>query len=233
MNLLNTGLIRFGRLLARAGWRAVAVAIGLSALPLGALAAPVFFTNDCLPPQNSEYTGQVHQLYAAGLIDLRNPIHDSFTACDPPPPVAGGVTVHSFGSLLRCEISSDGGLTYQPHQAPAQVTVLVRNSGPAGPPSTTLFDTEILQLDLSGGTLPPGVMVRESPTRASTGRTTIESVQGGYRIDSFFDIFTELSLDGGQTWMPSENGAGHVVMGLPQPTPVRKSTWGSVKVFYR
>jgi hypothetical protein len=47
-------------------------------------------------------------------------------------------------------------------------------------------------------------MIRESPTKQSLGRTYVSLDQGGqYRISSFFDIFTELSIDGGQTWVAS------------------------------
>jgi hypothetical protein len=75
-------------------------------------------------------------------------------------------------------------------------------------------------------------MIRESPTLASTGKTTERPGAGGFYIDSFFDIFTELSLDGGQTWMPSDSGAGHVQMDILNPTPARKSTWGTIKNLY-
>jgi len=39
------------------------------------------------------------------------------------------------------------------------------------------------------------IQVRESPTLQSTGQTTITDQGSGLvRIDSFFDVFTELSL---------------------------------------
>ena len=45
---------------------------------------------------------------------------------------------------------------------------------------------------------------RESPTLASTGKTAISPAPGGgYIIDSFFDVFTELSMDNGNTWLAS------------------------------
>ena len=66
------------------------------------------------------------------------------------------------------------------------------------------FSTEILQLDLSGGGQP--VMLRESPTLHSTGQTKLrESPSKGYRVSSFFDVFLELSVDGGTTWTPADN----------------------------
>jgi autotransporter-associated beta strand protein len=72
------------------------------------------------------------------------------------------------------------------------------------------YETEMTQLDISGGTLPSGVQIRESPTQASSGQTTIKSVPGGYAISSFFDIFIELSTDGGSTWYSATNGAAHM-----------------------
>ena len=87
---------------------------------------------------------------------------------------------------------------------------------------TGTFQTEMLSLNLQGGSLPPGVLIRESPTLQSTGQTTITAIGGGlYQIDSFFDVFTELSIDGGQSWMPSTTGPGHVTLtGVPEPTSI-------------
>ena len=63
----------------------------------------------------------------------------------------------------------------------------------------------MLQLDL---TLGGGTLIRESPTRQSLGQTQITDLGGGqFRIDSFFDVFTELSVDGGQTWLPSTDAS--------------------------
>jgi len=204
----------------------------LSSGPGPAVASEHFFNSDCLPPANSAYVANLHQQYAAGLIDLKDPKHWRFTMCDPPPPLVGGSTVHSMGSTLDCKVSTNGGLTYQPHSSPCQMTVRVQKTNQSGP-GFGVFDTEMLQLDISGGTLPPGVMIRESPTLQSLGRTTIRNTGGGYYIDSFFDIFTELSVDGGQTWMPSEGPPGHMGMDVVNPTLAPNSTWGKLKSLYR
>lgn len=83
-------------------------------------------------------------------------------------------------------------------------------------PERATFSVELLSLDISGGTLPPGFMIRESPTRASLGETHVRSLGGGqWRVDSFFDVFTELSIDGGQTWTPSNTPARFELI----PTP--------------
>jgi hypothetical protein len=75
------------------------------------------------------------------------------------------------------------------------------------------------QLNISG--LPGGAMIRIDPVNPSTGITTVTPVGGGmFMMNSFFDIFTDLSLDGGQTWTPA-NGPAHEVL-VPSPEP---STW--------
>ena len=61
-------------------------------------------------------------------------------------------------------------------------------------------------------------MIRESPTLASVGQTTITDIGGGmYRIDSFFDVFTELSVDGGNSWIPSDSST-RVTLESPEPS---------------
>ena len=88
------------------------------------------------------------------------------------------------------------------------------------------FNTEMLQLDISGGNLPGGVMVRESPSKASLGRTSVRLLSNGQDdISSFFDVSTEVTLDGGQSWSPATNGPvrmelSHQSIEVPAPFPV-------------
>ena len=163
-----------------------------------------------LPPDTSHYVNPFDNLlmYANGVL-VRKVSHRNFTNNQPPPP-PGPPQQHSFGSDVHMEVSMDGGMTWDPQQAPATVMVLVTNTG------TQVYDTEMLSLDISGGTLPPGVHLRESPTRASLGRTSITPLPGGgYEIGSFFDIFTEISLDGQMTWAPSSGSHYVEVHELP------------------
>jgi len=95
------------------------------------------------------------------------------------------------------------------------------------------YDTEMLSMSLQGGSLPNGVMIRESPSKASLGKTAIrESPTLTFQIHSFFDVFTELSIDGGQSWMPSmnangEEGTNHMtVEGGVVPEPASMATLG-------
>jgi hypothetical protein len=136
---------------------------------------------------------------------------DRFTESLPPPP-PGGSQIHMFDSRLRFMMSTNGGASFSPALAFAKVVVRVTSSQEQG--STRYFNTEMLELNASGGSLPPGVMLRESPSKASLGRTSVR--QGPAlalnQISSFFDVFTELSLDGGQNWMPSTSSGVDVVL---------------------
>jgi hypothetical protein len=111
-----------------------------------------------------------------------------------------------------------------PWDVPAEATILDT------PGASGHYDTEMLELNLSGGNMPPGVMIRESPTLASNGQTNVTDLGGGvFRIDSFFDVFTELSLDNGQTWTPSSNGPSHVDL-MPAPGGVVALGLGALAV---
>jgi hypothetical protein len=136
------------------------------------------------------------------------------------PPAANTAETISFNATVRTELSTDAGASFQHVSVPANVAVQVTADA-----SGMNFNTEMLSLDLSGGGLPGGVMVRESPTLASTGATSIQDLGDGlFRIDSFFDVFTELSTDGGASWQPA-NSAAHGILKAPSaevsfPTPL-------------
>ncbi len=87
--------------------------------------------------------------------------------------------------------------------------------------TTGTFDTEILSMDLTGTInltiIQVPVLIRESPSLQSTGQTTITDIGGGqFRIDSFFDVFTELSIDNGVNWVPTV-GSTRMVL-VPEPS---------------
>ena len=190
-------------------------------LPTSASVNEYFSPQPLLPPLNSVYISpaQWHALYANGIV-IRDVRHRFFTQ-NYPLPALGNSQTETFSSEVDYELSTDGGATFMPAAGTANVTVQVThgldNNG------VSFYNTEMLQLDLNGSAF----MLRESPTLQSTGQTTVRPVLGGYMISSFFDIFTEVSLDGGNTWTPA-NGPGHVEMRpdpkqvtpAPEPTPL-------------
>ena len=172
---------------------------------------PRFFTGNVLPPPNGVdvSTGLVYSNPAFGVF-ARNFSSKSFSQSFSPPPV-GGSQVNSFASTVEVDVSANGGASFDHAVIPA--TISQRVTWAASDGNFTYYDTEMLQLNLQGGSLPIGVLVRESPTKQSTGRTSIETVPGGSMIGSFFDVFLDLSADNGQTWIPSA-ASGRLDLGV-------------------
>jgi hypothetical protein len=173
------------------------------------------FPNDHLPPPTGyAAVDNVHRYGPVDEIQLRGSSHAQFSSQSPPPPsVPGAFTVHGFSSIIGGALYINGAFIDN-IIADALSMVLVEFDELVG--TDRYFDTELLQLDVSGGNLPPNILIRESPTLASLGRTAIRDAGGGqFLIASFFDVFTELSLDGGASWIPS-NGSVRM-QAVPEP----------------
>jgi hypothetical protein len=188
-------------------------------LALGAVSpvsADVIATSNCLPPMNSQYAGTFNQWNApGGPYVLSNPIYRAFTNCTAPPTIVGGTTTDSFSSIVQGNLSVNGvnmGLV----SGNAQVSIMVTLASVNGPVST--FSAQMNQLSISNFGGNPNIFIRIDPTTPSTGQTTETNLGGGnFQISSFFDVFIDLSLDGGLTWTPS-TGATLMTLG-PTPEP--------------
>jgi hypothetical protein len=200
--------------------------LGLLALCGSALAHPggVNAPSADLPPivPDNEYLSpaDVHARYAGPALEivLQRLEHQPFAG--QPPFFGPEGERHHFESEARGDISVNGSPN-APFVATGPVDTIAYGRCPSC--TTGTFDTEMLQMNLNGNSPFGPFMIRESPTRASTGKTTITDIGGGmYHIDSFFDVFTELSVDGGATWMESVDASGapastRVVLGIPEP----------------
>lgn len=226
-----------------------ATALAVGTLGLTATTQAFVITNTTNLPPEGVYVGpDIHAVYAGGALDylLSLPQHAAIAGTTVVTPGGGGNPgdandeIETFSSNLVAQMdvvqfpsgtSVIGGP--QPIFANGPVTTIVLNRL-LSPDGTGTFDTEMLQLNLSGNFGGTPFMIRESPTLASTGQTTVTDIGGGlYRIDSFFDVFTELSLDGGLSWMPSTNTthtapyAGHVNL-IPEPSGMALTLLGLV-----
>jgi hypothetical protein len=87
--------------------------------------------------------------------------------------------------------------------------------------ATGSWQVEIVSMSLSGDVGGVPIELRESPVENSFGQTTVTDLGGGvYEIDSFFDIFTELSVAGGP-FQPSISGPGRLeLVAIPAPPSV-------------
>jgi hypothetical protein len=193
-----------------------------------ASAALITSTAD-LPPDGVYLSTDIHSIYGGPALEIllerpeHKPIAQEVQRRDGGD--ADGDGIHDeeeqFPSTLQGNATvSQGGIPVGTFPIAANGPVVTRVYDKFGQ-TTGTFDTEMLSMSLTGS-IPPALgggtfMIRESPTLQSTGQTTITDIGGGlFRIDSFFDVFTELSIDGGATWMPDNNGPAHVEL-VPEP----------------
>ncbi len=182
-------------------------------------AGPCIQTNPGLPPGDlCEYVGDQHQ-YPGFNID--DPIHDAFRDSQ----IFGNEDLD--GDLLfddtREIFNSDfsglfQGITPFTLVGSVEVHLFDYNDGDLG-----TFQTEIVAMDLSGDVGGNFVEIRESLTQASTGVTSITDIGGGlFQIDSFFDVFTEVQINGGG-WIASVGSTRMVLT----PEPATLAVFGS------
>jgi hypothetical protein len=104
-----------------------------------------------------------------------------------------------------------------------RVQTVAYNKGPTD--TTGTFATEMLGMDLQG--LGGQVRIRESPSRPSLGGTRItDNGDGTYHIDSFFDVFTEISLDGGANYNYVAALPTRVDLVVPEPASIGLLVFG-------
>jgi hypothetical protein len=157
---------------------------------------------DTNPPGGSDTL--MFTLAGAGTFYARNFSVSNFPNPILPPPPNGSSSYTAPNVIATFQISVDN-QNFLPLPVPPTGPLLVKmsNTSAAGD-TTSTFDTEMVQMNLSGiGPFGP-VMLRESPTKQSLGKHTIRSDPRGFRVSSFFDVFTELSTDGGVTWIPAD-----------------------------
>ncbi len=168
------------------------------------------FESSMLPPDGVYVSpAQYHACYAQG-VEMTNPSHYGFTNVVRTP--IGSDEHEDFDSILDATVTIDAVGTF-PVTLTGPVTTMVYNysSGQTG-----TFDTEILSMSLSGNIGGTNVVIRESPSLGSLGEITITDLGGGlYDIESFFDVFTELSVNGG-AFMADTLAPGRMTL-VPEP----------------
>jgi hypothetical protein len=191
--------------------------------------AGIVSTSSSLPPSNGVYVANVDACYVIlsrstqVTACLQNGSDGDFLNPQSDFNASPGNQLSTFNSTLTAGISIDGA-PFGPFQftGPAKVEIFNRTSQS----DLGTFNTEMLQFDMSGDITGLGtLLIRESPTLASTGQTSVTSIAAThplFHIESFFDIFTEISIDGGQTWIPQSNGPTRVELQTAAPEP---GTW--------
>ena len=113
-----------------------------------------------------------------------------------------------YWTTLSTNVADTNGLWQCTDSGATNAEGYYRTATQTNPPDFRLFDAELLSLDITNGGLPPVMRIRESPTLQSLGVMLIRPLPDlSYTICSFFDVFTELSMNGGLTWSPATNGS--------------------------
>jgi hypothetical protein len=178
----------------------------------------------------------VHAMYTGADLAIvltavqHQPFKDQPVKYDPPMVVPTN-ELHDFDSdltaTITCEDIVPGACQLRLNGLPPGVPVIGTLDGRVqtvaynkGPTNTTgTFATEMLGMDLQGfGGM---VRIRESPTLPSLGSTRInDNGDGTYHIDSFFDVFTEISLDGGANYNYVAALPTRVDLVVPEPASI-------------
>jgi hypothetical protein len=197
---------------------ATALVLGLFA---AASRADILTTDPSLPPTSAiggtaAYLtpAQVHAMYSGpGLTIVLSQIeHHAFSNIQRS--TSGGNEFETFNSVLDGQASINGSPNIPVTlSGPVQVEVF----GKAGM-TTGTFSTHMLSMDMTGTVAGHEVEVTLDPANSTTGQTIIADQGGGlFRIDSFFDVFTEISLDQGP-FIPQNNGPSLVQLStVPEP----------------
>lgn len=215
-------------------------AVALALIALSASTTPVqagvIMSSPELPPIGNDVFGlpagylspsDVHAMFSGPGLDviLKQLVHQPFALLSRTPGPAGS-QIEEFQSTLDGLFSVNGG-PFSPFHAEGPVMTRVDYGG-GGLIGT--FTTEMLSMTLTGA----GAMIRESPTLSSQGLSQVQPTAGGFQIDSFFDVFTELSIDGGLSWMPTTSGPAHVELNVvPEPGAVALLAFGALGLLGR
>ena len=198
----------------------VVLAIGAGAL------GEIVASNPELPPIDDAYRSpfQVHAEFKddpMGLhVLLERMEHRAFADGITRVPVGPDEEEFFTSSLVGVAVFPGmGGATAPVHlQGPVQTIVRGKTGNQTG-----TFDTEIIAMSLTGDIAGMQVIIQQHQTIPSLGQTTITDLGGAlWEIDSFFDVFTELSVDLGSgftPFVPATEGV-RMTLGPIVPEPV-------------
>jgi hypothetical protein len=184
------------------------LALAIVAIAVGSVAAAdgAVYEDGCLPPPASQLRASAPLRFetSSGTVVLDHFVLSSFATPCERLPKAGSTDTKTYDALLLGDLSVGGGAP-DAATTTAKLTQAVTGRSKGG--KTRVFDLELLGLDPVS--LGQGVRLRESPTRTSLGQAVVgKAPRGAADVDGFVDVWTEVSVDGGFTWVPAVDGVG-------------------------
>jgi len=134
------------------------------------------FIDACLAPPNSALITQdqidyaLGPIYDPGTMTVTTPTTYKFSTCASLPTVVGTFYILTYSATFQGNLVINNGTPTSitaPSNATVMVVLLQDNAG------LKTYETEMLQMEIMGGNLPAGIMIRESPIHASTGTLTV------------------------------------------------------------
>jgi hypothetical protein len=185
---------------------ALVVAALASAGPARGQEASVVVAGDALPAAGAAWHGEGPHLFQEGSVALTCSSHGGFAAAVEPPRRPGATAVSEYAATFTGVVTLAPPAVAAPatHALSVPARMVERITLAARRGGTRVFDAELTALDLQGSGMPAGMRVRESPTQSSAGRYMITSVRHGFRVESFYDVWLDVSLDDGRTWHPAQ-----------------------------
>jgi len=152
--------------------------------------------------------GSAPHRFLDGRITLFCGTHGGFSEGSKLPEREGESRVIRYTAEFRGELKvNDSALPFNGTwtiRDPIRMTERITALG--GRDSTRHYVTELLAIEFSGAHFPPNISVRESTARRSAGNMAVTRDRGGRRrIQSLYQVWLELSTDGGTTWHQADN----------------------------
>jgi hypothetical protein len=160
-----------------------------------------------LPAPGAAYHGSEPHLFHDRSVTLFCGTHGVFSNAVEPPAQVGETVLSEYvatfvGELILEPPAVSSAVT---HSLSVQARMAERITLAEIREAARIFDTELVTFELQGTGMPADIMVRESPDLASPGVTTVTADSGGLnRVESHYDVWLEISLDGGRTWDRAE-----------------------------
>jgi len=176
----------------------------LNAVP----ATPVVTESNAWPPRGSAWVGDQPHRFLGGQVVLFCGSHGVFSTRVKLSSSTGQISNVQYGAGFRGEPTINPPLqtrsmTYVINEP---IRISERMTSVASTRLGTEYETELTGLGFDRNAFPGKLLIRESQRRRSTGHTSIRREgSGNYRILSHYEVWLEISVDGGHSWQLADN----------------------------